>query len=94
VLDCEKFWRAVKKHWTRNIRLELDVNKSLFLSGAVRYENYSDFGSTFNWKLAGIVKLSDNVNLRAAASTGFRAPSLAQLNFNTISTNFISGVPF
>ena len=74
--------------------LELDVNKNLFLSGAVRYENYSDFGSTFNWKLAGIVKLSDNVNLRAAASTGFRAPSLAQLNFNTISTNFISGVPY
>tara|TARA_B110000003_G_scaffold172618_1_gene172201 strand:+ start:43466 stop:46351 length:2886 start_codon:yes stop_codon:yes gene_type:complete len=74
--------------------LELDVNESLFLSGAVRYENYSDFGSTFNWKLAGIVRLSDNVNLRAAASTGFRAPSLAQLNFNTISTNFISGVPY
>ena len=74
--------------------LELDVNKNLFLSGAVRYENYSDFGSTFNWKLAGIVKLSDNVNLRAAASTGFRAPSLAQLNFNTISTNFISEVPY
>ena len=74
--------------------LELDVTKSLFLSGAVRYENYSDFGSTFNWKLAGIVKVSDNVNIRAAASTGFRAPSLAQLNFNTISTNFISGVPY
>tara|TARA_B100000767_G_scaffold40960_3_gene34710 strand:- start:799 stop:3678 length:2880 start_codon:yes stop_codon:yes gene_type:complete len=74
--------------------LELDVTKSLFLSGAVRYENYSDFGSTFNWKLAGIVKVNDNVNIRAAASTGFRAPSLAQLNFNTISTNFISGVPY
>jgi iron complex outermembrane receptor protein len=74
--------------------LELDVNKNLFLSGAIRYENYSDFGSTFNWKLAGIVKVSDNVNIRAAASTGFRAPSLAQLNFNTISTNFISGVPY
>ena len=74
--------------------LELDVTKSLFLSGAVRYENYSDFGSTFNWKLAGIVKVNDNVNIRAAASTGFRAPSLAQLNFNTISTNFIAGIPY
>ncbi len=74
--------------------LELDVTERLFLSAAVRYENYSDFGSTFNWKLAGIVKVSDNVNIRAAASTGFRAPSLAQLNFNTISTNFISGVPY
>ncbi len=74
--------------------LELDVTEKLLLSGAIRYENYSDFGSTFNWKLAGLVKVSDNVNIRAAASTGFRAPSLAQLNFNTISTNFISGIPY
>ena len=74
--------------------LELDVTESLLLSGAVRHENYSDFGSTFNWKLAGLVKVSDNVNIRAAASTGFRAPSLAQLNFNTISTNFIAGIPY
>lgn len=74
--------------------LELDVTETLFVSGAVRYENYSDFGSTTNWKLAGIIKASENVNIRAAASTGFRAPSLAQLNFNTISTNFISGIPY
>ena len=74
--------------------LELDLTESLLITGAVRYENYSDFGSTFNWKLAGILKLSDNVNLRAAASTGFRAPSLQQANFNTVSTNFIGNEAF
>jgi len=74
--------------------LELDLSETLFVSGAARFENYSDFGSTFNWKLAGLLKASDNVNFRAAVSTGFRAPSLHQLNFNTISTNFIAGVPF
>ncbi len=74
--------------------LELDLSETLFVSGAARFENYSDFGSTFNWKLAGLLKASDNVNFRAALSTGFRAPSLHQLNFNTISTNFIAGVPF
>tara|TARA_R110001632_G_scaffold107700_1_gene217393 strand:- start:7098 stop:8309 length:1212 start_codon:yes stop_codon:yes gene_type:complete len=74
--------------------LELDLSETLFVSGAARFENYSDFGSTFNWKLAGLLKASDNVNFRAAVSTGFRAPSLHQLNFNTISTNFIGGVPF
>ena len=63
------------------------------VSGAARYENYSDFGSTINWKLASLLKVSENFNLRAAASTGFRAPSLQQLNFNTVSTNFVNGVP-
>ncbi|MEN8913794.1 MAG: TonB-dependent receptor, partial [Polaribacter sp.] len=55
---------------------------------ATRYENYSDFGSTINFKLAGIVKTSENFRLRASVNTGFRAPSLHQLNFNSTSTIF------
>ena len=58
--------------------VEADLTESVMLSGAVRFENYSDFGSTLNWKLATLLKVSDNVNLRAAMSTGFRAPSLHQ----------------
>ncbi|MFY0604520.1 MAG: TonB-dependent receptor [Flavobacteriaceae bacterium] len=73
--------------------VEVDFTESLLVSGAVRYENYSDFGTTFNWKVASRLKLTDNINLRAATSTGFRAPSLHQLNFNTVSTNFVNGVP-
>lgn len=73
--------------------VEADFTEDFTLTGAVRYENYSDFGTTLNWKLAGLYKLSDNVNLRAAASTGFRAPSLHQLHFNATSTNFVNGVP-
>ena len=73
--------------------VEADFTEDLLVSGAVRYENYSDFGSTFNWKLAARLKMSENMNLRAAASTGFRAPSLHQQNFNATSTNFINGVP-
>lgn len=74
--------------------VEADFTENLMISGALRYENYSDFGSTLNWKLASLLKVSDNFNLRAAMSTGFRAPSLHQANFNTVSTNFIGGVPF
>ncbi len=74
--------------------VEADFTDQLMISGAVRYENYSDFGSTLNWKLATLFKVSDNFNLRGAMSTGFRAPSLHQANFNTVSTNFIGGVPF
>jgi iron complex outermembrane receptor protein len=45
------------------------------LNGAVRFENYSDFGNTTNFKVASRYKLTDNINLRGAVSTGFRAPS-------------------
>ena len=31
---------------------EFDVGEMLLLSPAVRYENYSDFGNTFNGKLS------------------------------------------
>lgn len=68
--------------------LEADVTENLLLSGAIRYEDYSDFGSTLNFKLATRIKAGENTNIRAALNTGFRAPSLHQLNFNSTSTIF------
>ncbi len=70
--------------------LELDINKSILVSGALRFENYSDFGSTLNGKLAARIKASDNFNIRGSISTGFRAPSLAQIYYNLRFTNFSS----
>ncbi|MFV5703794.1 TonB-dependent receptor domain-containing protein [Flavobacterium sp. XS2P12] len=74
--------------------LELDVTDKWLLNGAVRFENYSDFGNTTNFKLATRYKLTDNINLRGAVSTGFRAPSLHQIYFNSTATQFVGGVPF
>lgn len=68
--------------------IEADFTDKFLLTFASRFENYSDFGSTLNFKLASRYKLSENVNIRAAANTGFRAPSLHQLNFNSTSTIF------
>lgn len=68
--------------------LEADFSEAFLVSFATRFENYSDFGSTINFKLATRLKASDNVNIRAALNTGFRAPSLHQLNFNSTSTIF------
>lgn len=67
---------------------ELDVTEGFMVSGAVRFENYSDFGSTVNGKLASRLKLSDHINMRGSISTGFRAPSLAQIYYNLRFTNF------
>jgi len=60
--------------------------EGLSLEGAIRYENYSDFGSTTNLKLASDYRVVENVLLRASLSTGFRAPSLAQSNYSNIAT--------
>ena len=73
---------------------EADFTKNWLLSLAGRYENYSDFGSTFNYKLATRIKLSDNFALRGASSSGFRAPSLHQQFFSRTSTVFVDNVPF
>ncbi|MEZ2414890.1 TonB-dependent receptor domain-containing protein [Muriicola sp. E247] len=68
--------------------LEADFTESFLASFATRYENYSDFGSTMNFKLATRIKASENLNIRGAVNSGFRAPSLHQLNFNSTSTIF------
>ncbi|MCL6273635.1 TonB-dependent receptor [Muricauda sp. 2012CJ35-5] len=73
---------------------EADFTANWLLSLAGRYENYSDFGSTFNYKLATRIKLSDNLALRGASSSGFRAPSLHQQFFSRTSTVFVDNVPF
>lgn len=72
---------------------EVDVTNRFMVSGAVRFERYSDFGGTLNGKLAARFKITNNISVRASASTGFRAPSLAQINFNSTFTNFIAGQP-
>lgn len=70
---------------------EFDITNALLVSAAVRFENYSDFGSTLNWKIASRIKASENFNIRGSVSTGFRAPSLAQVYYNLRFTNFNGG---
>ena len=68
------------------VDLALDVTKAWLLDGAARFENYSDFGFVNTYKLATRYKLADNFNIRGSVSTGFRAPSLQQINFSNTNT--------
>jgi len=76
------------------IDLEANLTDALLVSGAVRVEDYSDFGDTATGKLAARYDFNDSFGLRASVQNGFRAPSLQQQFFATTSTNFIGGVPF
>ena len=70
---------------------EMDVTSRFLISGAVRVENYSDFGFTHNYKFATRVKAAKNFNVRGSVSTGFRAPSLQQINFSSTFTTVQGG---
>lgn len=52
---------------------------TLDLSLAARYDDYSDFGGTFNPQLGLIWQPVEGFKLRAAWSTAFRAPALVEL---------------
>ena len=58
------------------------------VGGAVRYENFSDFGRTFNYKFAARYGFNESFALRGSASTGFRAPTTGQQNAFNVSTVF------
>jgi iron complex outermembrane receptor protein len=68
--------------------LEADVLRNLSLGLAGRYEHFADFGSTTNYKISGRYAFNDVVAFRAAASSGFRAPTPGQLFTTNIATNF------
>jgi iron complex outermembrane recepter protein len=80
---------------TRNAKaiyldLEQEFNNKFLLTGALRFENYSDFGSTLNYKFAGRYKLARWFNVRASLSSGFRAPSMQQRFYAKTNTIFVS----
>lgn len=67
----------------------------LFLGAAVRYEDYDDAsGDTVVGKINGRYEITPWLAVRGAASTGFRAPGLAQENYAASSSQFrqVNGV--
>ncbi len=62
------------------------VTKKIDIGLAARYENYNDFGSTFDGKLSLSYKPISTLLLRSSASTGFRAPSLSQSYYTSTTT--------
>lgn len=68
--------------------LEHDISDELLLQYALRYEDFSDFGSTINGKIAGRYRISESVAIRGGVSTGFHGPTPGQANVRTTITTF------
>lgn len=73
--------------------LEADLTDRFSAGVAARYEDYDDFGNQVSGKLSARYAFSDAVALRGTVSSGFRAPSLAQQYFQTVSTVYLAGNP-
>ena len=67
---------------------EWEPTESLLLGAAVRFEDFQDFGTTTNYKVAANWRITDNFGLRGTASTGFKAPTPGQSNAFNVSTEF------
>ena len=74
------------------VDLESDVTERLLLGAALRYEDYNEFGTTLDGKVAARLQVSENFALRAAASTGFRVPTAGQANLRNVTTEFQAGM--
>ena len=65
-----------------------NVGERLTTDLAVRYEDYEDFGGELTGKLAARYAFSPAFALRGAVSNNFRAPSLAQVGYESTSTGY------
>tara|TARA_R110002096_G_scaffold320929_15_gene515036 strand:- start:9104 stop:11548 length:2445 start_codon:yes stop_codon:yes gene_type:complete len=71
--------------------VEADLSEDFQVGVAGRFEDFSDFGSTFDGKISARYQISEMIAIRGAASTGFRAPTVGQSNMINTGTSFIDG---
>lgn len=74
------------------VDVEADITEKLTLQAAVRAEDFSEFGNTTDFKVAGIYHVTDDVRIRGAISTGFHAPTAGQANITNVTTQNVQGV--
>ncbi|MFQ3277261.1 MAG: iron complex outermembrane receptor protein [Colwellia sp.] len=80
-----------RQNYALYVDVEAQVTEDLLIGTAIRYEDYSSFGSDTNYKLTGQYKITDDFSLRGSISTGFRAPTVGQANYANVQTELKDG---
>ena len=91
-IDPNTFNAGKRQVWAGYAELNVPIVKSLDITAALRYDHYSDFGSTTNPKVSFRFQPVKSFLMRGSFSTGFRAPSLYELNAAQTYTNSQAGV--
>jgi iron complex outermembrane receptor protein len=83
------------KNTRNNIGIYTDVEAYLsddwLLGVALRYEDFSTFGDTLNYKITAQYIATDELSFRTSHSTGFRAPTVGQENVVNTQTSIVNG---
>ena len=85
----DTFFDASRSNYAVYLDVDADVNEDFNIAIAGRYEDFTDFGDTFSWKIASRYQvIPDTLAVRGAVSTGFHAPTVAQINNTQVRTGF------
>ncbi len=73
------------------VDVEAYLTEDFLVGAALRYEDFSSFGNSTNYKLTAQYTLNDEISFRASHSTGFRAPTVGQANVVNTQTSLVNG---
>jgi iron complex outermembrane receptor protein len=87
------FHPNVAGKWDRSniagyIDFEADIFPDLTLATMGRIEHFDEFDTTTDFKFGGLYRLNSNFSVRGSAGTGFRAPTVGQVNASKVTTEF------
>jgi iron complex outermembrane receptor protein len=80
-----------RQNYAFYVDVEAQVTADFLVGTAVRYEDYSTFGSDTNFKVTAQYNVTDELSLRSSISTGFRAPTVGQANYANVQTELSEG---
>ncbi len=82
----------IRRSFAAYVDVEIYLSDDFMIGTALRYEDFSSFGDTFNYKFSAQYSITDQLSFRGSATTGFRAPTVGQENVVNTSTIFKSGL--
>jgi iron complex outermembrane receptor protein len=75
-------------NWAFYTDFEVHMSDAFLFGLAARYEDFTDFGSTFDGKVSARMFMNELLTLRGSLSTGFKAPTVGQSNVVNVTTAF------
>ncbi len=81
---------STRENFSQYLDLSVKPIEAVSLSAAVRHEHYTDFGDTTVFKVNGRWDITEGIAIRGNASTGFRAPTLAEGGYSGINVSVAS----
>jgi len=80
-----------RQNYAFYVDVEAQFTEQFLMGFAVRYEDYSTFGDTTNYKLTAQYRITDDFSVRGSLGTGFRAPTVGQANYSNVQTSLEGG---